>query len=364
MHYAHRRDAINATGVLAAVFLLAGCGSADRAQTTDGGPERIIPFERAFSLERRFELADDPADPIAQPAAVALWGDRLIVVDQMQGNVKVFDQDGGRSHVIGRPGDGPGEFRIPMAAVPLDDGRLAVYDQRHHRVEFFGRDGSHVNGWEVPALGERGFGSMGGDRFLITAREFIDRSEGGSTPRTEAIHVIDSNGRHVRSFGHVQLADDPHARTFSGITAASMDPYVVYGDRTSNRVHIYDTRTSREISREVGASIYEPPAWPEKKLGDLTAVSEWSNQQMWLTRIVPLGSSLLAVAFTGYDRLNDTRDFRYTVMTTAGTVLFSTPPTTRSLRFADAERIYATVTDENGSVFVEVYRLNPTGGVR
>jgi hypothetical protein len=332
---------------------------------TESGPERVIPFERAFSLERRFELADDPADPIAQPASVALWLDRLIVVDQMQGNVKVFDQDGGRSQVIGRPGDGPGEFRTPMAAAPLNDGRLAIYDQRHHRVEFFGRDGSHINGWKVRALGERGFASMnGGDRFLITAREFMDRAESGAAPRQGAIHVMDLNGRHLQSFGNVQLDDDPHARTFSGISAASVDSFVVYGDRTSNKVHIFNTRTSTEISREVGTSIYEPPAWPEKKLPDLAAVTEWSNRQMWLTRIVPLSSTLFAVAFTRYDRRTDSRDFRYTVMTTEGTVLFSTSPTNRTLRFADAERIYATETDENGSVFVEIYRLNPTGGVR
>jgi hypothetical protein len=89
-----------------------------------------------------------PGSPIASIADVVLVADRLIVADQLQDRVVAFTTDGTVIGVIGRLGDGPGEFRRPHSVVLDADGTILIGDatQRITRVT---RDLDLVNVYRV-----------------------------------------------------------------------------------------------------------------------------------------------------------------------------------------------------------------------
>lgn len=68
----------------------------------------------------------------------------LYLLDADARSVTVVDPDGQFVRTVGRGGDGPGEFRMPMAMAVLPDGRLAVADAGHRAMLLFGADGEYA----------------------------------------------------------------------------------------------------------------------------------------------------------------------------------------------------------------------------
>ena len=65
----------------------------------------------------------------------------LHVLDTSAGRVVVLDSEGRLAHIIGRPGEGPGEFNRPMNLVVWRDGRFAVFNLGHAAYQLFTPDG-------------------------------------------------------------------------------------------------------------------------------------------------------------------------------------------------------------------------------
>lgn len=65
----------------------------------------------------------------------------LYVLDRESGRVVVVDREGRHLRTVGRPGDGPGEFRTPGAMAVARDGRVVVFDIGHRALLVFGADG-------------------------------------------------------------------------------------------------------------------------------------------------------------------------------------------------------------------------------
>ena len=61
--------------------------------------------------------------------------DRFVVADGMTDRVLAFSRDGAFQAAVGGPGDGPGEFRTPMALLELPDGNVLVADQTPRLTE-------------------------------------------------------------------------------------------------------------------------------------------------------------------------------------------------------------------------------------
>ncbi|HEX2202495.1 MAG TPA: 6-bladed beta-propeller, partial [Longimicrobium sp.] len=68
--------------------------------------------------------------------------DNLYVLDRGNGRVLVFDPRGRFVRQIGKKGQGPGEFEVPVALSVLPDGALAVLDLAHQNVSVFAADGA------------------------------------------------------------------------------------------------------------------------------------------------------------------------------------------------------------------------------
>lgn len=68
----------------------------------------------------------------------------LYVLDTSAGRVVVLDSEGGLANMIGRQGEGPGEFNRPMDLVVWRDGRFAVFNLGHSAYQLFGTDGEFM----------------------------------------------------------------------------------------------------------------------------------------------------------------------------------------------------------------------------
>ncbi len=66
---------------------------------------------------------------------------RLYALDSSAAHVVVVDQSGALVRIVGRPGEGPGEFNQTGAFVVWSDGRLAVADIGHNAYQVFAPDG-------------------------------------------------------------------------------------------------------------------------------------------------------------------------------------------------------------------------------
>ena len=83
----------------------------------------------------------------------------LYLLDFQAQRVVVVDQRGQLARVIGRPGDGPGEFRFPGHLAVMADGRVVVTDiQGRRSFQVFDRDGDFTRNVRVrdDLLGVRG----------------------------------------------------------------------------------------------------------------------------------------------------------------------------------------------------------------
>lgn len=66
----------------------------------------------------------------------------LYVLDRQASRITVVDRDGGFVREVGRPGEGPGELRMPVAFTVMPDGRIVIADLGHRAYQIFGPDGA------------------------------------------------------------------------------------------------------------------------------------------------------------------------------------------------------------------------------
>lgn len=85
-------------------------------------------------------------------AGAVLPDGRIVVADVGAARVRVYGSDGAFLEQLGGPGDGPGEFRMPVQVVPGPDGAIDVWDGAAWRRTRFDADGSLV---EVRTTGLR-----------------------------------------------------------------------------------------------------------------------------------------------------------------------------------------------------------------
>ncbi len=125
-------------------------------------------FLAAFEPVRAITLEENEDVITVFPRMAAGGVDELLVVDQPEAQVRLYGRDGSLRTVIGRRGEGPGEFQTPVSVSRAMDGRIVVTDPSLSRISFFSPEGSFdsLRGnvpvrllWDVKDLGT--------DRLLI-----------------------------------------------------------------------------------------------------------------------------------------------------------------------------------------------------
>jgi hypothetical protein len=69
----------------------------------------------------------------------------LYLLDGSAPKVVAVDRDGSLSHMVGRPGEGPGEYRAPESVDVLTSGNIAVFDSRKRAFLIYDAEGRHLD---------------------------------------------------------------------------------------------------------------------------------------------------------------------------------------------------------------------------
>jgi DNA-binding beta-propeller fold protein YncE len=94
------------------------------------------------------EALTEPTDVVTDPANgdVYVAESHTDVEDpNLVGRISVFDKSGKFLRIIGKTGQGPGEFRTPHGLEFDSQGRLIVADRHNHRIQILSKDGKYIS---------------------------------------------------------------------------------------------------------------------------------------------------------------------------------------------------------------------------
>lgn len=149
-------------------LLLALCPLAIFAQAPtirDSAGVRIVESPAVANVPIRFRLADKPDIVIGglrdnpddeldatfgYPFALPLTGNRVLVADR--DHFTVFDATGKLVARLGRPGAGPGEFRLPQSGCRFHGDSLLLWDANNRRVSIWSPSGKLVREYNPPGF--------------------------------------------------------------------------------------------------------------------------------------------------------------------------------------------------------------------
>jgi 6-bladed beta-propeller len=151
--------------VVSSVILIAGlCAGATPSGTQDARKEQEVlvvrnprkpvkvagrPIRLTLIEELTIGLGSDENGRFTRlQSAQADSGARIYALDGGDRLIKVFDHEGRFIRVIGRPGQGPGEFSAPARIILTPQDEVAAYDAGNRRLAFFKQDGALIK--EIP----------------------------------------------------------------------------------------------------------------------------------------------------------------------------------------------------------------------
>lgn len=174
-------------------------------------PGSLEAQERLFATDSVGSTAGD--DAFGRIVHVALSPEGSLAVAQFGlREVWVFDA-GGRKQIVGRPGEGPGEFGL-VSAVAWRSDTLVVIDGSRQRVSLMAGDGRYLGGHNTTRiLAAVRYGPVGYLRSGLTVA--APRVLSTSTAAAKPLHLVDINGQVAASVGEVR-----HRRVSSRITLA------------------------------------------------------------------------------------------------------------------------------------------------
>lgn len=178
-------------------------------------PALLLPAVQA-AAQSSIDLTGKPDASINEPFTMVsgvreLPGNRAIVTDQFERAVYIADFATGTRRQIGRQGDGPAEYRFPMAPMPAAGNRTWILDATLRRIHVIGPDGTFEPSLTPPyaatpggLLAARGVDAAGrvyfeGNSFNSETGGFIDSvavirwNPSGNV--TEALGKVWSGGR-------------------------------------------------------------------------------------------------------------------------------------------------------------------------
>lgn len=163
-------------------------------------------FEDAFEVSHGVVLEEsDEAMTVLPMVSPGVPGEFLLAEPQ-EGQVNVYDTAGRLRRVLGRRGEGPGEFRMPIAARKLLDGGVVVADAMRSRLTFFpaGDSGEpEVVASPLPLVLDAQ--DLGGGRYLLSGQVISEQP-----PRL--LHIWDRRADEVeRSFLPIGVPEESRA---------------------------------------------------------------------------------------------------------------------------------------------------------
>ncbi len=73
----------------------------------------------------------------------------MYILDELAGNIKVFDRNGNFTKSIGRKGQGPGEFGMPISHILTQQNQIIVNDMGQRKVQYFDMEGNYQKEFSI-----------------------------------------------------------------------------------------------------------------------------------------------------------------------------------------------------------------------
>jgi DNA-binding beta-propeller fold protein YncE len=111
-----------------------------------------------------------------RPTDIAFARDGGFYISDGYGNSRVlrFASDGTYLSQWGKPGGGPGEFRLPHAIATDSKGRVYVVDRENNRIQVFTENGEFLKQWNHLGAAQGIFITPDDQLWLITYRDYIE----------------------------------------------------------------------------------------------------------------------------------------------------------------------------------------------
>lgn len=230
--------------VVLAAALVAFGGMAERPRPfTAGAPTDLAPY-LAWGVPIQMEENDRVINVTPQVTVDPRGG--YLVADEREAQVRRYGADGGLLRVIGRKGNGPGEFRHLSAVHRLPDGRIAAVEISG-KVSVFDAEGEAlVHARQAPVAPLYGAEVLDARHLLLSGRRV-------GTGGTALVHVYDlETGAITRSFFGIPRHDPEMAGAFAFAGTADA---VARGDTVAavfalrDSIYLFDAASGRELGR-------------------------------------------------------------------------------------------------------------------
>ena len=202
---------------------------------TDQGNGRLQLFNVEGTLLRVISRAGTADGELLEPTGVVVLPatGEIIVADYQNCRVQVFDRAGNFVRKFGRPGEGDGEFKHPSGVALSPDGCLVVADYQNDRLQCF----DPTSGSFLRTIGRHGNAAGEFERPFDVAIA----SDGhilATDYENHRVQVLSPTGEYVRQFGThgsgVAQFDSP-----GGVAVSADGDVVVVTDCGNGRFHLY-----------------------------------------------------------------------------------------------------------------------------
>ena len=330
-----------------------------------------------LTLERVISPDENSPGALARPRSMATDNaGNLYVFDLQPAQIKVFDADGEFSHLIGREGEGPGEYRA--GAVHVVGDTVVVHDAGNSRVVLFGTDGAAIGEWSAqgsrqgasPGRHDGAFPSIVNlrDRELTADDQFPGRAwrfhhADGTPAGTVRIPAMPRSPMWELRNDRMDVgAFIPFAATREAVLTPSGT--VVWGDSDEYRlivstngedtVRIITAQAPRsDIPDSVRQAAFDEFVTSNEWIADVGKVSDIPRQYpQWLMLSVDADDNI-------WVQRADASGLAADVFTSDGVLLgtVATPFEFNTREHWVGDRLFHTSIDESGRPVVEVYRV-------
>jgi len=319
-------------------------------------PKEPIHAADIFSLEE--ELSIGEIEGREEYMFSAIWSiavdeaGRIFVLDREDPHLRVFDRNGAFLRTIGRKGQGPGEFTMPLSVSITRQNELVVDDMRS-RLAFFSLEGEFKRNLQVATINLLRI-DIDSEGNLIGIN--IIREE--ENPRYE-LKKFDSDLNYLHSLDGSPLPDLNAFNPFMGIVLSQIDnsDQVICGYPENYEIKIFDKEGNlkRKIIKD-----YDPVEITDEEIKEAT-----KNIPPELKVSIPkyhtaydrfIADDEGRIFVMTHEKVEQGEGFYYDVFDPEGKFIAKIPLKTRPRLFKN-KKLYTVEQDEEGYLFVKRYKV-------
>lgn len=209
----------------------------------------------------------------------------MYILDEQAGNIKIFDSSGNFQKTIGRKGQGPGEFGLPISLFLTRQNQIIVNDMGQRKIQFFDKEGNYLKEYSIA------------ERFLffgpmVTANGDLIASH--TIPQEKSVTVLgkfNPGFEPTLTYASIPLDTPPVVNIFVARSLTSLrwtltyDDEIIWGDIKNPEYEIHFLRADGTLKKTIKRD-YDPipitaddkDRLMEETFGDNPARDQWDVQ--------------------------------------------------------------------------------------